>query len=261
MFLATPIEGRAGMEDSMETFMPLKTRDLLTRSWQSQANLALFLLLLILTTFVLPAVGFEKNSLPLYDRVAGSLVAVMGTAIAWRNRKLFLLTSLVVIVAIAFRWATWWRPTHTLRLWSASTGLAAITMITVVLLWQVFRAGPVTGMRIQGAIAAYLCLAFGWAHAYHIAALVDPNAFNAAGTDVSVAIHWVNYSLGMLTTLGYSGIVATDPVAHTLCSAEAVTGQLYLAVLVARLVSMHVSVEEHSKRERSISLQSNQSPD
>jgi hypothetical protein len=249
------------MEDSMDPLMPLKTRDLLTRSWQSQTNLTLFLLLLILTAFVLPALGFEKNNLPLYDRVAATLVAVMATAIAWGNRKLFLPTSLVAIVAIAFRWATWWWPTHTLGLWSASTGLALISMIMIVLLWQVFRAGPVTAMRIQGAIAAYLCLAYGWAHAYHIAALADPNSFNAAGTDISLSIHWVNYSFGMLTTIGYSGITAVDPVAHTLCSAEAVTGQLYLAVLVARLVSMHISAEEHSKQERSRSRPSNQSPD
>ncbi len=231
--------------------MHSKTRALLVRAWQSQANLSLFLLLLILVAFLLPSVGFEKNSLQFYDDAASSVVAVVGTAIAWRNRKLFLLTSVAVIVAIAFRWATWWRPTQTLRLWSASTGLAAIIMITVVLLWQVFRPGPVTGMRVQGAIAAYLCLGFGWAHAYHIAALVDPNAFNAAGIDVSVVLLWINYSFGMLTTLGYAGIVPNDPVAHTLCSAEAVTGQLYLAVLVARLVSMHVSAEEQSKQDRS----------
>ena len=154
--------------------MPSKTRDLLTRSFQSQTNLSLFLFLLILVAFVLPSVGFEKNSLRFYDDAAASVVAVVGTAIAWRNRKLFLLTCVAVIVAIAFRWATWWRPTQPLSLWSASTGLAAIIMITVVLLWQVFRPGPVTGMRVQGALAAYLCLAFGWAHAYHIAALVDP---------------------------------------------------------------------------------------
>ena len=239
------------MEDLTESFMPVKTRDLMRRSWQSQANLSLFLFLLILVAFVLPSVGFEKNSLHFYDDAAASVVGVLGTAIAWRNRKLFLLTSVAVIVALAFRWATWWRPTQTLSLWSASTGLAAIIMITVVLLWQVFRPGPVTGMRVQGALAAYLCLAFGWAHAYHIAALVDRNAFNAAGIDVSVVLHWINYSFGMLTTLGYAGIVPNDPVAHTLCSAEAVTGQLYLAVLVARLVSMHVSAEEQSKQDRS----------
>jgi hypothetical protein len=249
------------MEDSTESFMPVKTRDLMRRSWQSQANLSLFLLLLFLTAFVLPAVGFEKNSLPLYDRVAATVVAVVGTAIAWGNRKLFLLSSFVVFVAIAFRWATWWRPTHSLSLWSASTGLAASIMITVVVLWQVLRPGPVTGMRVQGAIAAYLCLGFAWAHAYHIAELADPGAFNTAGTDVSVVIHWINYSFGMLTTIGYTGIVPIDSVAHSLCSAEAVTGQLYLAVLVARLVSMHLSAEEQSKQERSAGRESHQSPE
>jgi hypothetical protein len=99
-------------------------------------------------------------------------------------------------------------------------------------------------MRVQGAIAAYLCLGFAWAHAYHVVALVDPGAFNAAGSELSAAIHWINFSFGTLTTLGYQGIVPADPVAHTLSSAEAVTGQLYLAVLVARLVSMHVSFEQ-----------------
>src|SRR3974390_775820 len=176
-FCAASDEPAVFREHSTESIMSLKTRDLLTRSWQSQANLSLFLFMLSLMAFFLPSLGFEKNSLHFYDDAAASVVAVVGTAIAWRNRKLFLLTSVAVIVAIAFRWGTWWRPTQPVRLWKASTGLVAIIMITVVLLWQVFRPGPVTGMRVQGAIAAYLLLAFGWAHAYHIAELVDSNAF------------------------------------------------------------------------------------
>jgi Ion channel len=49
------------------------------------------------------------------------------------------------------------------------------------------------------------------------------------------------YSFGMLTTVGYAGIVPVYPLAHTLGCGEALTGQLYLAVLVARLVSMQLS--------------------
>jgi uncharacterized OsmC-like protein len=45
----------------------------------------------------------------------------------------------------------------------------------------------------------------------------------------------------MLTTVGYARIVPVDPLAHSLGSCEALTGQLYLAVLLARLVSMQVS--------------------
>jgi|SRR5579863_9062406 len=221
--------------------MHVKTRDLLTHSWQSQANLSLFLFLLVLVGFVLPSLGFEKNDIRLYADVAFSVVLVVGAGIAWENRKLFVLTSLVSVVAIVVRWATLWRPTNPVVLWRASTGLAAILMITAALLWQVFRSGPVTAMRVQGALAAYLCLGYGWAHAYHIASLLDPGSFNPAGSDVSAISTWVNYSFGMLTTVGYQGILPVHPIAHTLGSGEAVTGQLYLAVLVARLVSMQVS--------------------
>jgi hypothetical protein len=69
---------------------------------------------------------------------------------------------------------------------------------------------------------------------------LDHGAFSDAGSDVSLQT-WVNYSFGMLTTVGYQGILPAHPVAHSLGSLEAVTGQLYLAVLVARLVSMQVS--------------------
>src|SRR5271169_6336051 len=150
--------------------MHSRTRDLLTRGWQSEANLALFLFLLILVGFVLPSLGFEKNNLPLYADAVFSIVLVVGAAIAWGDRRLFVLTSLVSIVAIVWRWVAWWTPTETFVLWSESTGLMAILIITAVLLWQVFRPGPVTVMRVEGAIAAYLCIGASWAHAYHIAA-------------------------------------------------------------------------------------------
>jgi hypothetical protein len=218
-----------------------KTRDLLARGWQSEVNLSLFFFLLVVTAFVLPWAGFERDHFRLYADVAFSLMLICGTGIAWHERRLFALASLVSIVAFVTRWAVWWAPSNGLVLWSAVTGLAAILMIVAVLLWQVFRSGPVTVMRIQGAIAAYLALAFGWAHAYQIAALLNPRSFSYAGNEIPNRVNWINYSFGMLTTLGYGGIAPARPIAHSLSSAEAVTGQLYLAVLVARLVSMQVS--------------------
>jgi len=221
--------------------MHVKTGDLSSRDWWSEANLSLFLLLLILLGFVFPSLGVEKNNLPLYSDIAFSVVLVVGAVVAWGNRSLFALTLFVASVAMVVRWTKWWMPTNTMELWSAATGLAAILTMAVVLFWRVFRPGPVTWMRVQGAIAAYLCLGFGWAHAYHIVALLDPGAFSTTGSDPSAVSSWVNYSFGMLTTLGYEGIGPVHPVAHTLGTGEAVTGQLYLAVLVARLVSAQVS--------------------
>ena len=132
--------------------MHSRTHDLLAHSWQSQANLSFFLFLLILLGFVLPSFGVERSNLRLYADIAFCVVSVAGAAIAWGNRRPFVLTSLVAVVAIALRWATWRKPTNTLILWSELAGLVAIVTITVVLLWQVFRHGPVTWMRIQGAM-------------------------------------------------------------------------------------------------------------
>ncbi len=73
--------------------------------------------------------------------------------------------------------------------------------------------------------------------------VLNPGAFSSTGSNVSLARVWLNYSFGMLSTVGYSGVVPATPLAHTLGSAEAVTGQLYLAVLVARLVGMQLSAE------------------
>src|SRR5277367_4147699 len=112
--------------------MHVKTGDLSSRDWWSEANLSLFLLLLILLGFVFPSLGVEKNNLPLYADIAFSVVLVVGAAIAWENRILFVVTSLVCVVALVTRWAMWWWPTHTLVLWRVSTGLAAILFITAV---------------------------------------------------------------------------------------------------------------------------------
>jgi hypothetical protein len=139
--------------------MHLKTRDLLAHSWQSQANLSFFLFLLVVLGFVLPAMGFEKSHLLIYSDIAFTVASVVGAAIAWENRTLFVLASLVSLVAIMVRWAALWTRTNPVMLWRASTGLAAILTITVVLLWQVFRSGPITAMRVQGAAC---CLSVSW---------------------------------------------------------------------------------------------------
>jgi hypothetical protein len=146
------------------------------------------------------------------------------------------------------RLATWWWPTHTLLPGGVATGLVAVLTIAAVLRWQVYCSGPVTMMRVQRAIAAYLSLGFAYAHAHHLAVLLDPGAFNIAVSDLAPVSSWVNYSFGILTTVGYAGIVRVHPVAHTLSSGKAVTGRLYLAVPVAQLDSIQISSAQTGHR-------------
>lgn len=49
------------------------------------------------------------------------------------------------------------------------------------------------------------------------------------------------YSFVTLTTLGYGDITPVSPAAKSFSFIEAVTGQIYIAVLIARLVGLHIA--------------------
>lgn len=116
------------------------------------------------------------------------------------------------------------------------------------ILHDVLRAESVTWDKIQGAICAYLLVGVGWAFLYSVVRLVEPAAFTfadpAAAAPSARAEPMIYFSFVTLTTLGYGDILPSTPTARTLCWLEAAFGQIYLAVLVARLVGLHIT---HSK--------------
>ena len=96
----------------------------------------------------------------------------------------------------------------------------------------------------MGAVAVYLLLGLIWFQAYYVIALFAPEAFSiqgslAPGDLESIKPPLLYFSFITLTTLGYGDIVAVHPMARMLVIAEAMIGQLFPAVLLARLVSLH----------------------
>ncbi|MGB8885152.1 MAG: potassium channel family protein [Candidatus Korobacteraceae bacterium] len=227
-----------------------KARAVIADSWQSQANLSFFLTLLVITGFLFPCLGFGKHDLRLYSDIAFSIMLISGVAIAWGRRTLFLLASCIAVVALGVRWLALWKETRTLQLWGDSWTVLAIFILALVLLVQVFRTGPVTHLRIQGAIAVYLLFGLAWAHAYHIANILLPGSFNAVG-ELSTVQDWAYYSFVTLTTVGYGDITPVHPIARNLAITEALTGQLYLAVMLARLVAMEVITWQEKSNQNS----------
>ena len=121
------------------------------------------------------------------------------------------------------------------------TTRALYRVLALIVLVQAFRAGPVTMHRIEGAIAAYLLLGITWASAYHFMRLLDPGAFTGAGMGAGTgAASFMYFSFVTLTTVGYGDVAPVHEVARSLAILEALTGQLYPAILLARLVSLEV---------------------
>jgi Na+/H+-dicarboxylate symporter len=107
----------------------------------------------------------------------------------------------------------------------------------------------ITQDTIYGAICGYLLLALCWALVFSLIETMVPGSFavlvTPAGDQERVASLMFYYSFTSLTTLGYGDIVPISPVTRSFSTLEAVMGQLYLTVLVARLVGLHISRRPH----------------
>lgn len=216
-----------------------QARRLAKETWAAQANLSFFLILLVVCVFILPLTPLIEEYFSVYADIAYSVLLTSGLAIGWSRSWLFYMGVLVGVTGLAVRWLAWWHPA--ISIFREPTSLAAIVILIVILLVRVFRKGPVSGSRLQGAVAAYLLLGLAWAHAYSIFALRHPQAFQSTETMSNTVASWTYFSFITLTTVGYGDIIPKAPVARMIAVGEALAGQLYLATLVARLVALQVS--------------------
>jgi hypothetical protein len=226
----------------MSSFEPKLSRarviPALVRFWRSDKGLSIFSGLLLVLVFVLPPF-FPPGTRSLAGDAAFALVLLSGVLALSEHGLAWRLLMAVAVVAIGVFLASWMVPVAEPVIRVAE--LASLALLLVVVLGQTFRAGPVTAHRIQGGIAAYLLLGVAWAEAYGLVDTVYPGAFTGAAGDTVGKRSWVYFSFVTLTTVGYGDIVPVHPAARSLAMLEAVTGPLYLAILLARLVSLAVA--------------------
>jgi uncharacterized membrane protein len=175
----------------------------------------------------------------LYVDVGYSLLLVSGISIGWERSWLFYLGATAGIVGLLVRWGGWIYPSVS-RFREPAT-LVAILFLILMLVVRVFRMGPVSGSRLQGAVALYLLLGLLWAHAYVIFNRDHPDSFATVGSTPPTVAGWTYFSFITLTTVGYGDITPKAPAVRMMAVGEALTGQLYLAVMLARLVALQVS--------------------
>ena len=110
------------------------------------------------------------------------------------------------------------------------------------ILGAVLRAADVSREVIAAAIVVYMFLGLLWTGIYSTIELLVPGTFAIPAELSGPAIRHLSYfSFTTLTTLGYGDVTPVSPLAQSLATLEALTGQIYLAVLIARLVGIHTA--------------------
>ena len=114
-----------------------------------------------------------------------------------------------------------------------------------IILARTFSKGHITSNRVLGAIIVYLLSGFIFALIYHIIYLLRGHgAFN--GLITCQRTEFMYFSITTLTTLGYGDITPVNVFARSLSNLEALDGQLYPAILIARLVSMEFTATRNN---------------
>ena len=93
----------------------------------------------------------------------------------------------------------------------------------------------------------YLLLGLAWAGLYELIRGIWPDAFRFSEVPHSrpeLAAALAHYSFVTLTTMGYGDITPLHPAARSAAILEALTGQLFPAILIGRLVAMELSARE-----------------
>ncbi len=105
----------------------------------------------------------------------------------------------------------------------------------------IFTESRVTRNVIYAAIIVYLLMGLFWSDLYHLLNHLQPGSFDITGIQTgNPKLILAYFSYVTLTTLGYGDISPLTDIAYSLAILEAIIGQLYLTVLVARLVALHI---------------------
>ncbi|WP_228015270.1 potassium channel family protein [Synechocystis salina] len=113
---------------------------------------------------------------------------------------------------------------------------------------QLNKAQKVDQNVLLGAISVYLLLGVFWFLLYRISYIISPTNFSELQSDGVNNFILLYFSFTTLTTLGYGDITPTDSVAMGLSNMEAIIGQMYSVIFVARLVSLYTTdLNRHSQ--------------
>jgi len=213
-------------------------------------SFAVLLVAQIIFIFIIPFASNFGGGLRLLQLGVWSII-LLGAYLAWRRRHLFI-TTLAIMIPTA---AAWLGPDvfaegvdHVLRL---STAALSFFWTAAVVVSFIASRESVTVDAILGGINVYLLLGFAFMFVHTAVLLAHPGSYSFGGETLHHYLHesddhaafttLLYFSFTTLTTLGYGDIIPREGLARLITSAEAVIGQLYVAIFIGRLVALEVS--------------------
>lgn len=194
---------------------------------------------------------------PLLERLpyAHTVLAVFLTVVLFsaiyavdRNVRLLSVAIVLLVLTLILMWLDkfgWFKASK--AIFPALLALYVGTLVSSFLRY-ILAARRVDSNVISAALCTYLMLGLLWGSLYQLLEVLVPGSFAGGLLDTAsdphdVANYLYYFSFVTLSTLGYGDITPQTQSAAALCQAEAILGQFFVVVLVARLVGIQVAQE------------------
>lgn len=220
----------------------LKKNILQTVYWDYALFFSVFFLVFVIPFFP------ERHQSVLYDFVITVIYLFAALGIG-KNKSFILPFALLVMVLEGL---SSWLGLEIINAISRSFSVIFFMLIVLYFIIEVAKAKMVNAKVILDAINGYLLLSIVFGILIAIIMRIDPNAFNftaeahIAGSQDQFG-NYLYYSLVSISTLGYGDIVPKADYAKSLATLISVTGQFYIAILVALLVGKYAANQVKDK--------------
>ncbi|WP_292394267.1 potassium channel family protein [Methanoculleus sp. UBA303] len=206
------------------------------RAMQFHYLLASLILLLVIYPYVVAGPAG-----PVALKVLSSIILITGVyAVSYRRRQI-VIAVLLGIPAFVFGWLHVITGVPALDKAESVFTLLFYAFTALIVLSRVLTTRRITTDTIYGAVSVYLLIGLTWATAYGLIESISPGSFSAESghnPDGTFTFpDFIYFSFVTLATLGYGDITPVTDQARSLALLEAVSGTIYIAVLIARLVA------------------------
>jgi hypothetical protein len=187
---------------------------------------------------------------PWWLDLAFGLFMLVGAVLVFEPRPLVRAFLVLLVATVAVRIVEYALPGRTLAALDALLVIATSIALGALFIARATRDGRINLHRIVGACGTFLLLGLVFAQAYRLMALFVPHAFAIGGVPAEAGAmdyRFIYFSFVTLTSTGYGDITPLHPYTRSLAAFEGIAGQLYLAVLIARLVGLEMEWREEQR--------------
>lgn len=201
---------------------------------------------LLIVIFIRPFIAEQVFGVTIVNLLL-FVTLVAGAFTAIERRHQFLIITALALASSGSRIAWQLHGDNSLIVIFLITTLIFYAYVTWFLLKSLFtyeQNTKITRDTLCQAISVYLMLGITWTFGYALLEHISPGSFSfdvGTGDEVEHFERFIGFSFITLTTLGYGNISPNTPRADSMATLQAVVGQIYLAIVVARLVAMQLT--------------------